>query len=782
MKRRLIAGALAAAMAFGTSAALPQGFDLFGSVMTAQAAYVSGDYEYIPDTNGNIISLYSGSATTLSFPSSIGGGTTYMIGKGGTSVLHRSIKKNVTSVTIPASVTTLGSSVFSGATGLTSVSFASGSKIQTIPAKAFDSCSALKSFTIPSTVTTIGDEAFNNCTGLTSLTIPANVTTIGKSAFSNCTSLKEVTIPKTVTSIGDEAFGYYNGSKISNFMFKCYSNTAASTYAEKYLNPENYTLLDSTHKHTFDDGIVTTQPTCTTKGVTTYTCTGCGQTKTEQNVKALGHNYTIFVETIPPTTTEMGYDIYKCSRCSATTKKNYKDVVKLGSLTNAKITGIESSYNYTGGKICPVPTVTLNNVKLTAGTDYTVEYFNNQEVGNNAMVVVTGKGNYTDQTSATFSIIKGVVQQTNINLATISGVSSSYSYTGAAIAPEPTVVYSGKVLKKGTDYTVSYLNNVSIGTATVTVSGKGSFTGSKSVTFSIVGATNISGATVSGVSNKTYTGSAITQSITVSYGGKTLTAGTDYTVSYGNNVNAGTATITITGKGSYTGTKTVNFTINAASLVGATVTGLSNKTYTGSAINQTVTVKLGSKTLTLNTDYTVSITNNTNAGTATVKITGKGNYTGTKSGTFTISAANISSATVSGIAGSYTYTGKAIAPVPTLTFNGKKLTANTDYTVAYQNNTNVGTATVTITGKGNFTGTKTVNFTISKTAVTRIPGDVNGDTEVDLKDVTALKQYMAKWNVTINEANSDVNGDGLIDVKDITLIKQRLANWNVKLI
>ena len=137
-------------------------------------------------------------------------------------------------------------------------------------------------------------------------------------------------------------------------------------------------------------------------------------------------------------------------------------------------------------------------------------------------------------------------------------------------------------------------------------------------------------------SSYTYTGSANKPTVTVKNGSTTLKSGTDYTVAYKNNTNAGTATVTITGKGSYTGTITKTFKITAASLSKATVSGLKNKYYTGKALTQAPVVKLGSKTLRSGTDYTVTYKNNKAVGKATVTITGKGNYTGTVSKTFKI--------------------------------------------------------------------------------------------------------------------------------------------------
>lgn len=288
----------------------------------------------------------------------------------------------------------------------------------------------------------------------------------------------------------------------------------------------------------------------------------------------------------------------------------------------------------------------------------------------------------------------------------------NHNYTGSEITPSITITDGSATLVENTDYTVSYSNNVNVGTATVTITGKGNYSGTKEVTFEIV-EKSLTNVIASAIANQTYTGTAITPSVTVKDGATTLVKDTDYTMSYSNNVNVGTATVTITGKGNYSGTKEVTFTIVAKSLSNATVSAIEDQTYTGTAITPSVTVKDGDTTLVKDTDYTVSYTNNVNAGTATVTITGKGNYSGTKEVTFKIVAKSISNATVSAIP-DQTYTGNAITPSVTVTDGNKTLVKDTDYTVSYSNNINAGTATVTITGKGNYTGTKTVNFTIVK--------------------------------------------------------------------
>jgi len=120
----------------------------------------------------------------------------------------------------------------------------------------------------------------------------------------------------------------------------------------------------------------------------------------------------------------------------------------------------------------------------------------------------------------------------------------------------------GEDLVEGKDYTVSYSNNVNVGTATITIKGKGEYVGTITKTFKILKTKSIKNTTVTGIKNKTYTGKVLKQSVVVKDGNTTLKSGTDYTVSYKNNKKVGTATVVITGKGNYTGTVTKTFKIN----------------------------------------------------------------------------------------------------------------------------------------------------------------------------------------------------------------------------
>lgn len=125
------------------------------------------------------------------------------------------------------------------------------------------------------------------------------------------------------------------------------------------------------------------------------------------------------------------------------------------------------------------------------------------------------------------------------------------TYTGKEITPEIEVNYNGKTLKQNEDYSVVFNNNVNAGVATVYVIGKGNYTGMAETTFSIL-PLDITSVTITPVQTQKYDGSALTPVVTAKNGKVVLSEGIDYTITYENNVNPGTATYTLTGTGNYT--------------------------------------------------------------------------------------------------------------------------------------------------------------------------------------------------------------------------------------
>ncbi len=308
-------------------------------------------------------------------------------------------------------------------------------------------------------------------------------------------------------------------------------------------------------------------------------------------------------------------------------------------------------------------------------------------------------------------------------------------YTGKELKPAVTVSMSyytwtrygtRKVttpLSLGRDYVVTYSNNVNVTTekapATATVTFINGYAYNKAIVlnFNIL-PKPLTDKTISieAIADQIFTGEEIKPIITVKDRLKKLELDVDYTVAYAENIDAGTATVTVTGIGNYKDmAETATFKILPKSVKenSITVADIADRTYTGAEIKPVVVVKDGETVLKLDEDYTVAYTNNINAGTATVTVTGIGNYDEVIEKTFTINPKNLASKDIS--VGSLTarlFTGSAITPTVTVKDGRTTLSLNKDYTVSYSNNVGLGTATVTITGTGNYTGSVKTYFTI----------------------------------------------------------------------
>ncbi len=209
----------------------------------------------------------------------------------------------------------------------------------------------------------------------------------------------------------------------------------------------------------------------------------------------------------------------------------------------------------------------------------------------------------------------------------------------------------------------------------------------------------------------------------VKYNGITLAEGSDYTLTYRNNTNIGTAYIDIKGIGNYEGTRTVSFNIvgdNELSKYTVYIPNIADQAYTGTYVKPYVSVYYGGATsitaktlLTENVHYTLSYSSNINAGTATVTVTGKGAYSGSVSKTFAIKY-NLSNATVTTTPATYAYDGRIKQPAVTVKIGYVTVPAS-DYIVTYSNNLKVGTATATVTAKtyGKSMGSNMAYFTIT---------------------------------------------------------------------
>ena len=479
---------------------------------------------------------------------------------------------------------------------------------------------------------------------------------------------------------------------------------------------------------------------CTVSGLTAKTYTGKAQTQSitvKYRNKTLknGKDYTVSYQNNINAGT--AYVIIKGKGSySGTVKRSFtiKPAIIYKQCTFYKI----ASQYYTGSQIKPVPKIKNGTTTLKNGTDFTLTYQNNVNKGT-AKVYIKGKGNYSGSCSLTFSITARPVSTLKITV-------PSATYNGKAQKPAVTVKYNNYKFKNGTDYTLSYKNNTKIGTATVTVKGKGKLSGTRSVTFKI-NAKPIKNAVITYNNSLTYNGSTLSPAVTVKYGNATLKKNTDYTVAYSNNVNAGTGTITITGKGIYGGSVKKTFTIKKLGISATAVSGTGNKVYTGSVIKPVPAVKVGGRTLKNGTDFTVSYKNNTEPGTATLKVTGKGNYSGSVSKTFKITARAINDVEVT--IPDTVFTGEQVKPDVVVSYGNYQFINNSDYTLSFKDNVNIGTASVVVTGKNHLSGSRTVTFPIEKADIS--------NTEIAVKNATftgsAIKSGVdvRLGNVTLKE-------------------------------
>ena len=322
---------------------------------------------------------------------------------------------------------------------------------------------------------------------------------------------------------------------------------------------ETQTIAKTGHKSVTDKAI---PATCTTDGKTEGShCSVCGAViKAQDTIKATGHKFGNWTTTKSATCTESGTQIRKCENCGATESKSLSAKGHTEVVDKA-IPATCTTDGKTEGSHCSVC-----GAVIKAQTTITATGHKSSGWIVNKAASIGVKGSKHKECTVCKKVLETAeipaLSRISISKASVTLSTSTYAYDGKAKKPGVTVKLNGKTLKNGTDYTVSYSNNTKVGTAKVTITGKGNYTGSVSKTYSIKN--NFKKATVSGISTKAFTGKNITQSITVKYNGKTLKNGTDYTVSYSNNKKIGTATVKIAGKGSYTGTITKTFKINPA--------------------------------------------------------------------------------------------------------------------------------------------------------------------------------------------------------------------------
>jgi len=349
-------------------------------------------------------------------------------------------------------------------------------------------------------------------------------------------------------------------------------------------------------------------------------------------------------------------------------------------------------------------------------------------------------------------------------------------YTGSEIKPVPKIKLKGgaSLLSEGIHYELSYQNNKNAGTGKIILTGIDEHSElSETILFNIVPKTlTITGATADKVYDGTTTATITGATLVGVIDGDEVSLSSDFATGTFASANAG-KNIAISMDMSLAGADASNYVlqpltanIEPKELAEDAIQPIAQQTYTG--LVPDIIAMDGSKTLEKDTDYT--ITCSTNVGTATLTIIGIGNYTGSATADFTIVAKEITTGMLSTIPPQF-YTGSAIEPV-VMKDGTILLIANTDYDVEYEDNVEVGTAFVTVTGKGNYTGEINTTFEIAKWTL-------KSGTFTDARDSKTYNFVKIGEQVWMaKNLNYNATGSQCYDNSDANCSKYgRLYNW-----
>ncbi len=395
---------------------------------------------------------------------------------------------------IPDSVTSIGEGAFASCAGLEKVSIGKG--ISKISKAMFEGCSSLNGVILPENIKAIDEYAFSCCDALETIAIYPHVSEIGNYAFYDCDSLSKIALPETVTVIGEGLFA--ECEKLTSVSFQdtvtdiealafdgcsgikdVYYTGSMAKWSQIAIDTEgNDVIYNGTiyykHEHTYKEDVLTSA-TCTNKGMGNYVC-DCGYAH-KSEIPALGHSAEAIAE-IPATCTTAGMTSgEKCSRCGVILTQP-QTIPAPGHLevTDAAVEATCVSEGKTRGSHC----------------DACGEVFVKQEIiekkPHNATHEVTKAT--TSKNGKKISTCKdcGNVETTILyNVSQFKLEDTSFAYTGKTINPSVTVKDSdGNTLKEDTDYTVTYSEGCkSIGKYTVKIKLMGDYSGSKKVSFTI---------------------------------------------------------------------------------------------------------------------------------------------------------------------------------------------------------------------------------------------------------------------------------------------------------
>ena len=486
------------------------------------------------------------------------------------------------------------------------------------------------------------------------------------------------------------------------------------------------------------------------------------------------------------------------------------------SLEDEMLESVETTYN---GTIQDDLTLKNGEILLVKGNDYQIAFNKQPYNAGNYTATVTGINNYTGELIVPYTITKTTIVEDAII------VPEQVVYTGTANKVPIQVTVNGAELP-ASNYSVSYKNNTNVGTATVTITGKGNCQGKVTKTFAILPKSIEAEDFTMTVADKIYSGKELLPSVSVKWGKKTLKKGKDYTIVYANNILAAEKAETdapkviVTGVGNYQGTREIGFTIMpkeiAESSISAQISYCESKENSMQTDSDTMAVQIENDLQTDSDTMAVQIENslqtdnhvkdrqtensgsnirvligktelNTNqydmvvynAGTThiveqsqlvlgtkyDIQITLKGNYR-VKGKTSALKKNIICKRDISNLDillkesnAVYTYNAKAQKPQIIVKDENGTVVSKTQYTISYADNIHAGTASIIVTGKGDYAGTKRIPFTIQKQRLENL-------TIQPIKDQTYAQKELRPTVKVLNGKKALKAGEG----KDYTYI------------
>lgn len=539
-------------------------------------------------------------------------------------------------------------------------------------------------------VTVLGNSTFQYCTqasDIESVTLPDSLTTIEKNAFYNCEKLKSVTIPPNVSSIGLAAF---------------VEGLSESSLTEIKVDPENPYFSEK-------DGVVFSKDG--TKLIV-FPSGRSGDYQIPDGTVSVGDYafyYCVNVSsiTVPGSVRSLGEGAF--GNCSSLTKAVLNEgLEEIGEYAFQSSSGIRDI-------IIPasVKSVGKNGLCLSSGCRIRVLSTDTVWADDafRDLALIAGKKDstlqkYAEDHGRTF-VELSADNRIPLQNEWFEQITPEYEYNGKSHEPEIESSESAPELEQGSDYEVTYENNINAGTATIKITGKDIFCGTVERSFKITPDENGMHVCYFAENNETYLettfkGKKVEPEVVIDG----LVRGKDYTVTYVNNEKPGEARAELTGIGNYKGSETLYFTIYGKL---PAADPIADQTYTGNEITPDIVIP----GLKAGEDYYMYYEDNQYPGVATVTIYGTGYYKGTATIHFKIIKKTekfVSNVKLNRT--SYTYTGKTIRPSVTVTVNGKKIGASA-YKLYYKNNKNSGIGTVQVRGTGKYSRiNKTITFKI----------------------------------------------------------------------